>query len=352
MPIWTDSFRRLARGIMPRAAYHRFARWYGERVSAAVIGPEEYQRLKRVEAAGPGGETEEFRVPGLAAPVYVRPGTTDAAVFEDNLLRRIYGCYEPAAPVHTILDAGANAGYASVFFLDRFQNASVIAVEPDAANFAITQRNLAPHGARVRCVQMAIWPTAARLRVEACARADSVTVRPAGAAEACNCEGIDPLSLLRDSGWERISIFKCDIEGGEEKLFGEQPDAWIERTDSMLMEIHSPRAERSVYSAMARHPFAAARYRELHVFIRRPSSGSVDRMDETEDTMRTVRDEHFPSYRGVKNGRRSRQWRTILAAVFQSLRVAPIGDTLVSLTPARLSSQQQPRLDRTAADDL
>ena len=271
MPIWTDSFRRLARGIMPRAAYHRVARWYGERVSVAVIGPEEYRRLKSVEAAGPGGEPAEFRVPGLRAPVYVRPGTTDAAVFQDNLLRRIYGCYEPAAPVRTILDAGANAGYASVFFLNRFQNASVIAVEPDAANFAITQRNLAPHGARVRCVRMAIWPTAARLRVEACARADSVTVRPPGAAEACDCEGIDPLSLLRDAGWERISILKCDIEGAEEKLFGEKPDAWIERTDSILMEIHSPRAARSVYSAMARHPFAAARYRELHVFVRRPA---------------------------------------------------------------------------------
>jgi FkbM family methyltransferase len=272
VPFWTDSFRRLARGTLPGAAYHLFAHWYGEHVSARVIGSEEYRRLKRVEAAGPGGEPEEFRVPGLAAPVYVRPGTTDAAVFQDNLLRRIYGCHKPAVPVHTILDAGANAGYASVFFLNRFLNATVIAVEPDAANFAITQRNLAPYGARARCLRMAIWPTASRLRVEACAQADSVTVRPAGAAEACDCEGIDPLSLLRDAGWERISIFKCDIEGGEEKLVGENPDAWIERTDSILMEIHSPRAQRSVYSAMARHPFAAARYRELHVFIRRPSA--------------------------------------------------------------------------------
>jgi FkbM family methyltransferase len=235
-----------------------------------VIGAEEYRRLKHVETKEPGGEPEEFRVPGLAAPVYVRPGTTDAAVFQDNLLRRIYGCYEPAAPVHTILDAGANAGYASVFFLNRFPNASVIAAEPDAANFAIAQRNLAPHGARVRCLRVAIWPTAARLRVEACARADNVTVR-LSAAEASDCEGIDPLSLLRDAGWKRLSIFKCDIEGSEEKLFGEKPDAWIERTDSIMMEIHSPRAERTVYSAMARHSFAAARYRELHVFIRRPA---------------------------------------------------------------------------------
>ncbi len=99
MLIWTDSLRRLAREIIPRAVYHRLARWYGERVSARVIGPEEYRRLKHVEAAWPGGEPEEFRIPGLAAPVYVRPGTTDAAVFQDNLLRRIYGCYEPAAPV-------------------------------------------------------------------------------------------------------------------------------------------------------------------------------------------------------------------------------------------------------------
>ena len=123
----------------------------------------------------------------------------------------------------------------------------------------------------MRCLQLAIWPTAARLRVEGSARADSVTVRPAGAAEACDCEGIDPLSLLRDAGWERLSILKCDIEGSEENLFGEKPDAWIELTDCILMEIHSPRAERLVYSAMARHPFAAARYRELHAFIRRPA---------------------------------------------------------------------------------
>jgi hypothetical protein len=81
--------------------------------------------------------------------------------------------------------------------------------------------------------------------------------------------GIDPFTLMQDAGWQRISIFKCDIEGGEEALFSQAPDAWIERTDAILMEIHSRSAQQAVYGAMARHPFAASRYRELHVFVRR-----------------------------------------------------------------------------------
>lgn len=269
MALWTDGLRRLVRGVIPQQTYHRLARWYSGRVATRMLGDAEYERLQRLATASPGGPAEAFRVPGLAAPVYARPGTTDAMVLEDNLLRRIYACYVPTRRVETILDAGANAGYASVYFLNRFPEARLIAVEPDAANVALTQKNLAPYGDRARGLAAAIWPAAVRLRIEPAERADGISVRAVRAGEVGDCDGVDPLTILEQAGWGRLSIFKCDIEGGEEGLFRERPDAWLQRTDCILIEIHSSAAHRAVYGAMSRHPFDARRYRELHVFVRR-----------------------------------------------------------------------------------
>jgi len=49
-----------------------------------------------------------------------------------------------------IIDAGANVGYSSVYFLSNFPNCRVIAIEPDGDNFASLQKNLAPMASELR----------------------------------------------------------------------------------------------------------------------------------------------------------------------------------------------------------
>ncbi len=259
--------RQALRGLMPRNAYHALARLYGGGIAAYRVGPSQYRRLARLRTAHRGSEPAAFQVPGISHAVYLRPGTTDAHVLENNLIRCSYSCCRPETPVFLIIDAGANAGYAAVYFLNRFPDADVFALEPDPANYELARTNLAPYGRRVTLLRAALWPFETPLRILTSAREDAVKVEP-GAADDGACQGVDPLRLLRESGHDRIGLFKCDIEGAEEVLFAGACDPWLERTDAAVVEIHSAAAKSAVYAAMQRHRFRPSRYRDLHVFVR------------------------------------------------------------------------------------
>ncbi|MBL8674317.1 MAG: FkbM family methyltransferase [Rhodospirillales bacterium] len=108
------------------------------------------------------------RVPGLPHPIWLRPGTSDIANFEQVFLRRAYeldGCPQEAAldaeatrlgPAAVIVDGGANIGLSSIRFAARFPQATVFAVEPAACNLEMIRRNAAGY-ANIVPVAAALW---------------------------------------------------------------------------------------------------------------------------------------------------------------------------------------------------
>jgi len=264
----TEIARRVSRSLLSREIYLRCASRYGDAVSMLRLGPALHHRLRGAAEAAPDSAEVALLPPGVTHPVIVRPGTTDAIVFDNNLVRRAYACVMPPRPPRFIIDAGANVGYASAYFLSRFPEARVVALEPEARNAAIARRNLAPYGERVVLLQCGLWPHAARLRVRRTARADSVQVEEAAEGEPWDCDAIDLPTLLARFRERRIDLLKCDIEGAEEQLFAANADAWLERTACIVAEIHGAAASRTVHRATARHGFRVRRHRDLHVFER------------------------------------------------------------------------------------
>ncbi|UXA20226.1 FkbM family methyltransferase [Mycobacterium sp. SMC-4] len=61
-----------------------------------------------------------------------------------------------AGGVPLIIDAGANVGYSALYLADRFPDAIVIAVEPDAGCVEILRRNCAVNS-RIHPVRAALW---------------------------------------------------------------------------------------------------------------------------------------------------------------------------------------------------
>lgn len=262
----TEIARRASSALLPRDLYLRCAGQYGDAIGIMRLGLSEFQRLRRARTCG---EAEELtiRAPGLLHPLAVRPGTSDALVFENNIVRRSYSCVGRRSP-RFIIDAGANVGYASAYFLSVFPEARVVALEPEPANAATARRNLAPYGDRVTLLEAALWPCSTWLRLRPAERADSVRVEESIEDEPGDCAAVDPLAILDGFGEGRIDLLKCDIEGGEEELFAVEPDRWLARTQCIVAEIHTDGARRSVYQATHRHGFRHARYRDLHVFER------------------------------------------------------------------------------------
>ena len=82
---------------------------------------------------------------------------------------------------------------------------------------------------------------------------------------------VDVASLLRDSGRERISILKIDIEGSEREVFAPATDArtWLQRVDNLVIELHGPRCREVFMTAIDGFGFELSTCDELTV-CRRP----------------------------------------------------------------------------------
>src|SRR5437660_8472821 len=58
--------------------------------------------------------------------------------------------YLPSGQAKLVVDLGANVGFSTLYFLQRFQDCHVISLEPHPRHFEQAQRNLELNGARDR----------------------------------------------------------------------------------------------------------------------------------------------------------------------------------------------------------
>lgn len=136
-----------------------------------------------------------------------------------------------------IIDAGANIGAASLYFALRFPDARVVAIEPEADNFRLLQKNT--EGLDVRCVQSALasksgyskiveaeggyWAFRTELSQDANAGVRNITINEIFEEE-CK-EGVYPFMI------------KMDIEGAEQDVFSGGLD-WLDETPILIIELH------------------------------------------------------------------------------------------------------------------
>ncbi len=228
----------------------------------------EYHKKRQNYGIG-GNELKKLSSRLLAHPVYFRPGTTDLHVFRQVLGKREYGCLDDCQDPKLIIDCGANVGYTSAYFLSRFPSARLIAVEPDAENYALLTRNLAPYGNRFSVVHAGVWPYRTGLVITketaAAGKEWGRCVRPAKEGEIASVEGVDIGSLVIESAVPGISILKIDVEGSEAAIFTENYESWIERVDNLVIELHGKPCEEIFFRAIEGISFELSNSGELTV---------------------------------------------------------------------------------------
>ncbi len=263
----SERLRRVVRGILPAQLYCKLARAYDDGLCIRRVGYSEFRRLRssRRGQPGPSHELVTFRIPTLAYPIEIRRGANDASELVYTAIREPYGIYSPPGPVRTIVDAGAHIGDSSAWYLTKFPEACVIAVEPHPANFRMLQRNCAPYGSRAVLVPAALWSSDSRVAIQECERMDAISVH---ASPDARIPAICMTTLMERTGVSEIDVFKCDVEGAETEIFSSGCDAWLSKTRSVIVEVHGPAALRVVSAAMRRNAFQHLIYRNLHVFYR------------------------------------------------------------------------------------
>lgn len=228
---------------------------------------------------GSHGTTHSVKPRHATHPLAYRVGSSDLDVFRQIFIEQEYAPLCDMPEVGVVIDCGANVGYSAAFFLSQFPACRVIAIEPDAGNFDLLERNMRPYGNRVTLVRGGVWSHDAPLTISRARYRDgrewTVQVRPCAAHEAADLRGFGITELCTTFGLDRISLLKMDIEGAEAIVF--QGDVeWLARVDAIAIELHDDssfgRASDIFHAALRGQGFETSRSGELTICRRRSGS--------------------------------------------------------------------------------
>jgi FkbM family methyltransferase len=206
-------------------------------------------------------------------PLHCRVGTSDVEVFRQIFVEREYASIADLNKPRTLIDCGANVGFASAWFLSRYPTLQSIAVEPDSANAVLLRKNLAPFGARATVHERGIWSRTTGLNLVRGEFRDgrewAIQVRESQPNETPDLLAIDLASLIDEAGVVCVDILKVDIEGAEGEVFKGPIQDWLDRVRNLVIEVHSDELAKVVDAALPEAEFARSFAGELTYYRRR-----------------------------------------------------------------------------------
>jgi FkbM family methyltransferase len=223
----------------------------------------------------PAGTRVSFGVPGIPWPVWGRGGTSDEWVWDQIFLKAELGVALPREPA-TIVDAGANVGYATLWFAARYPTARIACLEIDPDNAAMLRLNTSPISSRVTVLEQGLWSGPARLRIEN-PSGNTWSFRAVESADG-PIVALGVRDLLDQLGLDRLGLLKVDIEGGEIEVLA-SAERWIDRVDAIMVEPHDrirPGCTAAIERVASRWGFSVVTTGDYHVLTRpaRQPSGS------------------------------------------------------------------------------
>lgn len=178
-----------------------------------------------------------FNVDGYEPKLYLRQGTSDAPTFQQIFLNTRYEMDLPYPP-KTIIDGGANVGFASVFFANKYPKAEVLAVEPDSSNFELVEKNTQAFS-NIKTIKSAIWGKTTSLRIKNpdfekwAFEVEETNTEADGAFQAYSIN-----DLITHMGWKSVDFLKLDIEGSEMNVFASGYESWLPKVKVLIVELH------------------------------------------------------------------------------------------------------------------
>jgi len=195
----------------------------------------------------------ELNANGATRAFHYRPGGSDERVIAEVLrgreydfarLRRapelnaLYGRLAQSGKSPLIVDAGANIGASAIWFAYSFPAARVVAIEPEAENFALLKANT--EGVSVVAMRAALAARPGRVRLVDPGEG-AWGFRTAAAGEAPTAADVAAITVpeLYAGRAETCAPFivKIDIEGAEADVFSANT-AWVEATPVIVIELH------------------------------------------------------------------------------------------------------------------
>jgi FkbM family methyltransferase len=219
-------------------------------------------------------------LPDVGHPLYFRCASADVATMFQIFLDDVYAIPMRATPSR-ILDLGAFAGYAAVYFARRFPQAQIVCVEPAPASFRLLTMNIMPWR-RIRAVNAAVWHTNTRLRATARYFGDwGLQLDQSPPDEQRTIPALSVTELLQRAGWSHADMVKCDIEGSEREVFADPAQPWLRAVDVAAVDTHDamrPGSQEAVSACFPAGSFDVSRRGEKNIFLRRSPLRAISRI--------------------------------------------------------------------------
>ena len=193
------------------------------------------------------------------ADLSLRIDDSDIRVFKQIFVDNEYDSLNLPETAKTIIDLGANIGLSVFFFIKKFPDARIVAVEPDAVNFSIMEKNLEKFSKSVSLLQAAIWPTDGEVTLvteddnHASLGAWGVRTEASNGNPALSVKAVSIPTIMKQYDMDFVDILKVDIEGAEYELFEKNYEDWIDKVGLVIIETHDrfkPNSEAVVRKAL------------------------------------------------------------------------------------------------------
>jgi FkbM family methyltransferase len=183
------------------------------------------------------------------AELLVRRG--DAIPLLEQFALDVYAVPLPGPPVRSILDLGANVGFASIALAARHPGARIVCVEPEPSTRELLARNLARNGVEAEILALAVGgaPGSVSLRYGEHHSLTRTQPDPAGEIRAA------PLAEMLDlAGLPEVDLVKIDAEGAEREVLADV-GAWADRVGAIIGELHDGLTRELAYAQLRPHGF-------------------------------------------------------------------------------------------------
>eukprot|EP00243_Klebsormidium_subtile_P004412 TRINITY_DN18394_c0_g1_i1.p1 TRINITY_DN18394_c0_g1~~TRINITY_DN18394_c0_g1_i1.p1 ORF type:complete len:430 (-),score=3.23 TRINITY_DN18394_c0_g1_i1:656-1945(-) len=186
--------------------------------------------------------------------LYVRPRTSDMKVVRQVMERAEYDFVKEHVDVHTILDAGANIGIASILFAIYWPNAKIVGIEPSSLTYEQLQKNVGSLP-NVVALNAGLWARNKKLVFgpnSVGAWGENVHEADGNSTKEQLANGITSVSVpyvMDLFSIKSVDFVKIDIEGAEGSVLVEAADndlSWVDKAKLISVEFH----RRPVYSGV------------------------------------------------------------------------------------------------------
>lgn len=207
--------------------------------------------------------TEEVALPlragGVRRELAIR--ACDIYTVAEIFHERQYELARPLGPAPVIVDAGANVGVASSWFLMAHPDATLLAIEPVSSNFLWLAKNLGANP-RATAVQAALGAEEGTVMMALSRHGAEHAVATApgdGGSEPVQSRRLD--RLLDEHGIAQVDLLKLDVEGSELAALAGLGDR-LGQVRAIVAEVHERQIDvDAFYALLARHHFSVVRRR-------------------------------------------------------------------------------------------